>query len=160
MPADDNENRPREPKLHDDAPKRLTTQGAAAAETENGQRFSPGAHAQGSDHNGAPKRDTTPTGAVTVGAKALGFRPKSRSTMPRNHDHPVVNKPSLHDTIWESPLPKHHQHQEPPPLTPCRPHDPGEKPPPPQRHSPESQTRSFQGRRPGIQTRNHQPTAT
>jgi hypothetical protein len=63
--------------LHDDAPKRVTTLGAAAVETENGQRFSPGALAWGSDHNGAPKRDTTPTGAVTVGAKALGFRQKS-----------------------------------------------------------------------------------
>jgi hypothetical protein len=85
MPAGDDEGKPKIPKLHDDAPKRVTTLGAAAAavETENGQRFSPGALAWGSDHNGAPKRDTTPTGAVTVGAKALGFRPKSTPTTPK-----------------------------------------------------------------------------
>jgi hypothetical protein len=57
--------------------------GAVIIETENGQRFSPGGLAWGSYHNDAPKRDTTPTGVVTVGAKALGFRPKSTPTTPK-----------------------------------------------------------------------------
>ena len=69
MPAGDDEGKPKIPKLHDDAPKRVTTLGAATVETENGQRFSPGALAWGSDHNGAPKRDTTPTGIVSPAPK-------------------------------------------------------------------------------------------
>lgn len=136
MPADDSENRPRESKLHDDAPKRVTTQGAAVAETKNGQRFSPGAQAQGSNHNGAPKRDTTPAGAVTVGAKALGFRPKSTPAARRTDVQPAVIKQSLRDQIWEPPLPKHHRRQESPLPTPRHPHVPGDKPPPLQRRSP------------------------
>jgi hypothetical protein len=83
MPADDDEGKPKVPKLHDDAPKRVMTLGATAVETENGQRFSPGALAWRSDHNGAPKRDMKPIGAITVGAEALGFRPKSTPTTPK-----------------------------------------------------------------------------
>jgi hypothetical protein len=58
MHSDDNKSRPRESKIHDDATKRMTMQGVTTAETENGQRFSPGALARGGATTTVPPRRT------------------------------------------------------------------------------------------------------
>jgi hypothetical protein len=94
-----------EQKLRDDAPKRVTTQRAAAIETATVKGFHPKLwHGEG-NHNDTLKRVTTPTGIAAVGAKALSFRPEKPSH--RSQTRAGRPKLGLRHAIWELPKPKH-----------------------------------------------------
>jgi hypothetical protein len=73
-------------------------------------------------HNDAIERVITPTCIAAISAEAQSFCPEK----PLNHKW-YVGPPSnpeqgLQHTIWESTLPKRHQHQDPPSFAPCHPH--------------------------------------
>jgi hypothetical protein len=63
-----------EPKLRDNAPKRVTTQRAAAIETATVKGFHPKLWRGEGNHNDTLKRVTTPAGIIAVVAEALSFR--------------------------------------------------------------------------------------
>jgi hypothetical protein len=92
--------RAREPWLHDNAPKEVTTQRRVAViETIRSWVFTRSPNAERVARNDALKRVTTPTGVAVVGVGALGFR---RKNPPRTWylQPSTFSEPSFPHMIW------------------------------------------------------------
>lgn len=130
----------KEPGLHDNALKRVAAQHVVVAETEEWSRVFTRSPGVGRGTTTTPSRGTRHPRA----SLALEHRAFARSLSPMPHEEsrapthpkgrPVVTKIDLQSTIWEPPLPKHHQHQDHPPPHRSPPTRERVQPPPPPRN--------------------------